>query len=132
MNLDSSGHLVGLRKRAEFLHVQNHGRRHQGRYLLLMVQATQATQSRVGLTISKRVGNAVVRNKVRRRLREVIRARPGAFLAGRDHVFIARARAAFADVQTLHKEVEWLLNQVSFRQVSSPQASLRDGSQGSS
>ena len=47
---------------------------------------------RLGLTVSKKVGNAVVRNRMRRRLRELARAiLPEAGIAGADHVLIGRA-----------------------------------------
>ena len=115
MNLDPSGRLTGLLKRAEFVRVQNRGERHRGRCLLLMVYPNESEKSRVGLTVSRKVGNAVVRNRVRRRLRELIRAKPDLFISGQDYVFIARARAATAGSSTLHKEVEWLLSQVSLQ-----------------
>ena len=115
MNLDPSGRLTVLRKRAEFVKVQNKGKRHRGRSLLLMVYPNDSDKSRIGLTVSRKVGNAVVRNRVRRRLREAIRANPERFASGQDYVFIARARSATAGSSTLHKEVEWLLSQVSLQ-----------------
>lgn len=115
MNLDPSGRLIVLRKRAEFVQVQNKGKRHRGRSLLLMVYPNDSDKSRIGLTVSRKVGNAVVRNRVRRRLRESIRANPERFASGQDYVFIARARSATAGFSTLHKEVEWLLSQVSLQ-----------------
>ena len=115
MNLDPSGRLIVLRKRAEFVQVQNKGKRHRGRSLLLMVYPNESDKSRIGLTVSRKVGNAVVRNRVRRRLRESIRANPERFASGQDYVFIARARSARAGSSTLHKEVEWLLSQVSLQ-----------------
>jgi ribonuclease P protein component len=52
--------------------------------------------ARVGFTVSKQVGNAVERNRVRRRLREIVRLAPAAALrAGHDYVLIGR-RAALA------------------------------------
>lgn len=57
---------------------------------------------RLGLTVSKKVGNAVVRNRMRRRLRELARAiLPAAGIAGADHVLIGRAggiERPFADL----------------------------------
>ncbi len=57
---------------------------------------------RVGFTVSKRIGNAVVRNRVKRRLREIARAAlPLHGTPGADHVLIARdgiAEAPFADL----------------------------------
>ncbi len=60
-------------------------------------------RTRVGLTVSGRVGNAVVRNRVRRRLREALRARYAQLAAAMDLVVIARpasANATWADLNT--------------------------------
>ena len=59
--------------------------------------------SRCGFSVSRRVGKAVVRNKVKRRLREVLRQTP--LKAGWDVVFIARPAAAEADYASLRKAV---------------------------
>ena len=79
----------------------------QGKYMLLSVLPNAATGSaRIGIITSRRVGGAVERNRVRRRLREIVRAErenlsPGAWL-----VIVARHRAvgvAFAELRE-----EWL------------------------
>ncbi len=60
-------------------------------------------RTRVGLTVSGRVGNAVVRNRVRRHLREALRARYAQLAAAMDLVVIARpasANATWADLNT--------------------------------
>lgn len=63
--------------------------------------------SRYGFSISKRVGKAVVRNRVKRLLREILRQMP--LKPGWDMVFIARPAAANADYATLRKAVIGLL-----------------------
>ena len=63
--------------------------------------------SRYGFSVSRRVGKAVVRNRIRRRLREILRQSP--LKTGWDMVFIARPAAATTDYATLRKSVVGLL-----------------------
>ena len=57
--------------------------------------------NRVGLSVGKKLGGAVVRNRVRRRLREVYRLNEAAFTPGWDIVVVARSRALEAKFSTL-------------------------------
>ena len=60
---------------------------------VLLVRPAGQVLPRVGFTVSRRVGNAVARNRARRRLREAARLLlPHHAIAGADHIFIARAR----------------------------------------
>jgi ribonuclease P protein component len=62
-----------------------------GFVLLVNARGDGDPMIRLGLTVSKRVGNAVVRNRMRRRLRELARAiLPAAGIAGADHVLVGR------------------------------------------
>ncbi len=65
------------------------------------------TLSRFAYSVSKRVGNAVVRNRVRRRLREIVRLLP--FLEGYDVVITARPPAATSSFQELGVELTRLM-----------------------
>ncbi len=64
--------------------------------------------SRYGFSVSRRVGKAIVRNKVRRRLREILRPIP--LNPGWDIVFVVRPAAATADYATLRESVVRLLS----------------------
>jgi ribonuclease P protein component len=68
-----------------------------------------ALPARVGFAVSKRVGGAVVRNRVKRRLRETVRRRLWALASGWDLVIIARPPAATATSAALAGELEHLL-----------------------
>ena len=62
---------------------------------VLLVKPTAQGVARVGFTVSKKVGNAVARNRAKRRLREVARmALPELAVPSADHIFIARPQAA--------------------------------------
>ena len=82
-----------LLKRADFLAAAK-GRRLHGPAFSLQAaprQPPDTDASRFGLTVTKKEGNAVVRNRLRRRLREVLRLTPGLSpLAGHDYVIVAR------------------------------------------
>jgi len=90
---------VRLRKRADFLAVQRAEKR-RGRYFLLEVKkqeiapapaGNEQPPARIGYTVSKKNGNAVKRNRIKRRLREAVRLHVGALLeAGTDYVIVAR------------------------------------------
>ena len=69
--------------------------------MVLYARKNRTGTNRVGITVSKRLGHAVVRNRVRRRLREVYRLNEERFLPGWDIVVVARSRCISADFQKL-------------------------------
>ncbi|WP_188820860.1 ribonuclease P protein component [Brucella endophytica] len=102
-----------LRKRAEFLAVRN-GEKRRGRFFLLEVKKREPAESaaakvgdkpRVGLTVTKKNGNAVIRNRIRRRLREAMRANAGDMADGTDYVIVARRDALDAPFTELVREL---------------------------
>lgn len=100
--------------RADFLRVKEAGGSLQGRFLTLgyLSDETLAEPFRLGLITTKRLGGAVVRNRVRRRLRGVIH-RTGHRIA-RPHwlVLVARSAAATASSAQLEKEWSWMMHRV--------------------
>ena len=76
-----------------------HGRRAAGTAFVVLVSEYDARRGdpakcRLGITVSRKVGSAVTRNRVKRRVREWFRARRGSLGSGVDWVVIARAPAA--------------------------------------
>ena len=70
-------------------------------YLVLYARKNRTDSNRVGITVSKKLGKAHIRNRMRRRLREVYRLNEDLFLSGWDIVVVARTKAVFADFATL-------------------------------
>lgn len=79
--------------------------------LVVCWQPRSQAEPRFGLTVSRKVGGAVVRNRVKRWLREAIRHERGD-LSGVDIVFIARSSAAMAGYEPLRREVASSLRQI--------------------
>jgi ribonuclease P protein component len=96
-----------LSRSDEFRRVRENGRSITGRYMILgVLQDADAHQARVGIVTSRRVGCAVERNRVRRRLREIIRVKRGSVRAGTWMVLVARRAAADGSFHDI--ESEWL------------------------
>ena len=70
---------------------------HANAYLVLYARRNHTNTNRVGVTVGKKLGHAVVRNRVRRRLREVYRLNEDRFLPGWDIVVVARSRCIKAE-----------------------------------
>lgn len=66
-------------------------------YLVLYARRNRLGRNEVGITVSKKLGSAVIRNRTRRRLREVYRLNEERFTPGWDIVVVARSRSVHAD-----------------------------------
>lgn len=68
-----------------------------------LLQANHLKENRVGITVGKKLGKAVTRNRVRRRLREIYRLHEAQFQPGYDLVVVARSQAVYASFSQLTK-----------------------------
>jgi ribonuclease P protein component len=100
-----------LRRRVDFLAAAS-GRKAPG--TAFMLQARQRSDdgpARVGFTVSRQVGTAVERNRVRRRLREIVR-RSAAMRPGHDYVVVGRRAALGLSFERLVEEFDSALRRV--------------------
>jgi ribonuclease P protein component len=98
-----------LKKRRDFLRAQKGRRQNTGLFSLQAVrrEPPDGEGPRIGLTVSKANGNAVRRNRIRRRLREALRRQAGDLpaLAFEDYVIVARPATLSASFEMLAREV---------------------------
>ena len=108
-----------IRRREDFSAAVRGGSR-TGRPLLtghLLVRADDPVPPRAGFVVSRAVGGAVVRNKVRRRLRELVRGRLNSLPPGSLFVVRANPRAATARQSDLAAELDLVIDTLLRRQV---------------
>ena len=105
-----------LTKRAEYLAVQKGEKRRGPFFLLEVLVRGDDMPPRFGLTVTKKNGNAVTRNRIRRRLREAIRVHAaGDMASGRDYVIVGRREALSAPFPELKAELSRRLREGSPR-----------------
>ena len=113
-----------LQKNKAFQYVYHRGRSASCRDLVLLVAKGRGLQ--VGFSVSKKVGNAVTRNLVKRRLRECFRPHLGDVKNGL-YVFVARPSAANATFSSLRQQVDSLLKKQSCFREADPAAAPKAG-----
>ena len=101
-----------LRSRSDFVRLAAHGRTRTDRHLVVHFLPNALDHDRYGISTSKRVGGAVVRNRVRRRIRHILQASPEHVSTGLDVLIVARPGSADADFDELRGALQRLLGAV--------------------
>jgi ribonuclease P protein component len=93
---------ASLKKSRDFRRLYAKGKNAVSPYVAMYTRKNGTNANRLGITVSSKIGGAVVRNKVRRRLKEIYRTNEGFFVRGRDIVIVSRTRcvtARYADIE---------------------------------
>ena len=98
-----------LSKPEDFAALQGEGTVRSHSLLVLRIRRTGLEETRFGMSTGRKLGGAVVRNRVRRRLREALRVMAPSFQPGWDVLIIARSPATGADFETLAGTLKTLL-----------------------
>lgn len=93
--------IITIKRNRDYRQVFARGRRKSDRLLVVYRLPNETGTYRFGVTVSRKLGGAVVRNRVRRRLKEICRLNPEAFASGYDYVIVARPPAAECDYRAL-------------------------------
>ncbi len=90
-----------LKKNHQFQFVYKNGKSYVNKYLVMYIKENGLERNRIGISVSKKVGNSVVRHRVTRLIRESYRLHESVFNSGLDIVVVARSAAAQADYEKI-------------------------------
>ena len=95
---------IALKENYEFRRLYAKGRSAVSPTLVIYMRRSKRSVNRVGFTVTTKLGKAVVRNRIRRRLREIYRLNEHRLTAGLDLVIVARGRSVSAPYAGLEKD----------------------------
>ena len=98
-------HSQSLKKNADFQNVYKCGKSFANKYLVMYVKENDLSENRIGISVSKKVGNSVVRHRVKRLILESYRLHEDMFNSSLDMVIIARAAAKEKTYQEIKSAV---------------------------
>ena len=95
-------HSESLKKNMEFQNVYKNGKSYANKYLVMYILKNDLNRNRIGISVSKKVGNSVIRHRITRLIRESYRLQEDMFNSSLDIVVIARSSAR----EVGYKEIE--------------------------
>lgn len=94
---------VSLQKNREFQFIYDCGTSYANKYLVMFIRENETQENKLGISVSKKVGNSVIRHRVKRLIKESYRLQEEMFNSGLDMVIIARSTAkgiGFPDIES--------------------------------
>ena len=104
-----------LKKNKDFQYIYRKGKSYANKYLVMYVLENQTEGNRLGISVSKKVGNSVVRHRVTRLIRESYRLNERSFRQGLDIVVVARPNAKDRTYQEIESALMHLAGRMKIR-----------------
>ena len=101
---------TSLKKNEDFRRVYNKGKAFRNRHLVMIVLENGTNKNRLGISVSKKVGNSVIRHRITRLIRESYRLHEEMFHSGWDIVVVARVAANQGSYRQIESSLLHLLN----------------------
>lgn len=98
-----------LRKNDDYKRCYRYGNSYISRYLVLYVISNDQEYNRIGISVSKKIGNSVIRHRIKRLVKESVRLHFSELKQGRDLVFVGRKAANGASYFQIEETVMYLL-----------------------
>ena len=106
------GYFITIKKNSEYKKVYNSGRSVANRFFVIFAIKNSLKTGRFGFSVGKKIGNAVVRNRVRRVLKEICRLNTEMFPTGYDYVILARKDAVTQNYEQIKNHLGKLVLKV--------------------
>ncbi len=104
-----------LRRKSEFAYIYRKGKAFHTKYLTMIIVPTKSKVSKVGFSVSNKVGNSIIRHKLKRRLSEIIRKKVNE-LPIKNYIFVAKNESNLLSFVELEKEISILLKKVEYEE----------------
>ena len=118
---------TSLRKNHEFRKLYSRGKSAASQYAVVYCRRNGSKENRLGVTVSTKLGRAVQRNRIRRRLKEIYRTNEQKLSAGYDVVIVARMKSKDTDYHKLESSVLALLEKLRIIGETAPETKREKG-----
>jgi len=104
--------IISINRNTDFKRLYSRGKSCPTSSLVIYTSRNKTENRRLGITVSKKIGKAVIRNRAKRRLRELYRLNEKNLKNGIDIILVARARCAFVPFKKLESDFQFAANKL--------------------